>query len=167
MIDYADGSHDVCRTGNRRTRHSQLSEFAGIAMTLQERIERFLNGDRYAVVGASQDRAKYGNKVLRCYLQNQRIAVPVNPKVDQIEGQDAFAELAAIPEPVHGVSIITPPTITRQVVQQAAALGIRHLWMQPGAEDATAVDWARQQGLEVIAGDACLLVVLGYHESSD
>jgi len=135
-------------------------------MTLQERIDSFLDGDRYAVVGASQDRNKYGNKVLRCYMQNERTVVPINPKADQIEGLDAFAELSAMPAAVHGVSIITPPAITKQVVQQAAALGIRHLWMQPGAEEPTAVDWAREQGLQVIAGDACLLVVLGYREST-
>jgi len=136
-------------------------------MTLQEHIERFLNGDRFAVVGASQDRDKYGNKVLRCYQQHQRTVVPVNPRAEQIEGLDAFAQLSDIPEPVHGVSIITPPAVTRRVVEQAAELGIRHLWMQPGAEDESAVAWARQHDMEVIAGDACLLVVLGYHESAD
>ena len=44
-------------------------------MTLQERIDSFLDGDRYAVVGASQDRNKYGNKVLRCYMQNERTQI--------------------------------------------------------------------------------------------
>ena len=133
-------------------------------MTLQQQIEQFLGGSPHAVVGASQDRSKYGNKVLRCYLQHQRPAYPVNPKATEIEGQTAYADLASIPGAVHGVSIITPPAVTAQVVEQAAELGIQHLWMQPGAESRQAAERAEALGLNVIPGTSCLLVVLGYQD---
>ena len=55
-------------------------------------IELFLDGSPHAVVGASEDRSKYGNKVLRAYLQNGLDAVPINPKVDEVEGVTAAAE---------------------------------------------------------------------------
>nr|MBP9592381.1 CoA-binding protein [Steroidobacteraceae bacterium] len=51
-----------------------------------ERIERFLRSEAYGVVGASSRRQKYGNKVLRCYQQNGRRAIPVNPHEELIEG---------------------------------------------------------------------------------
>ena len=127
-------------------------------------IQDFLAGGPFAVVGASTDRAKYGNKVLRCYLQNGRDAHPVNPKADEVEGRHAFADLASIPEPVHGVSIITPPAVTERVVEDAAEAGIRHVWMQPGAESDAAVARAGELGLNVIAGGPCLLVVLGFQD---
>ncbi len=130
----------------------------------QERMDDFLRGEAYAVVGASTDRAKYGNKVLRCYLQNGRRAHPVHPREREIEGQTCVPDLFALPEPVHGVSIITPPEVTERVVEDAAAAGITRLWMQPGAESARAVRRARELGLSVIAGGPCLLVVLGYRE---
>ena len=132
--------------------------------TLDERIEAFLDGAPFAVVGASADRAKYGNKVLRCYQQNDRAVHPVHPKEAEVEGLTAYPSLSALPEVPHAVSIITPPPVTALVVQEALELGIRHVWMQPGAEGDEALALAAAGGLEVIAGGPCLLVVLGYRE---
>ena len=129
---------------------------------LQRRIDDFLSGSPHAVVGASRDRAKYGNKVLRAYLQQRRAVYPVNPTAIEVEGLAAFPRLSSLPEPVHGISIITPPAITEQIVEEAHQAGIKHLWMQPGAQSAKAVARARSLGMNVIGGDACILVVLGY-----
>jgi predicted CoA-binding protein len=134
-------------------------------MTEQEQIKQFLAGKRFAVVGASKDRAKYGNKVLRAYLQNHRDAIPVNPGADQIEGLTAYRDLASVPSDVDGVSIITPPAVTEKVVEQALQRGIKHIWMQPGAESAAAIESAENAGANVIAGGPCLLVALRYRES--
>ncbi|MBX3380367.1 MAG: CoA-binding protein [Phycisphaeraceae bacterium] len=131
---------------------------------LQSRIEAFLAGSPFAVVGASQDRAKYGNKVLRCYVQNGRAVYPVNPSATEVEGRKAYSNLRSLPEAVHGISIITPPRVTERVIEEAGESGIRHVWMQPGAESARAVRRAEELGMNVIAGGACVLVVLGYSE---
>jgi predicted CoA-binding protein len=133
-------------------------------MTVQERIDDFLAEGPWAVVGASTNREKYGNKVLRTYLQHELEVYAVNPRAEVIEGVESFADVAALPANVRGLSIITPPAITEQVVEDAAARGIRHLWMQPGAESAKALERAEELGLSVIAGGPCLLVVLGFRE---
>ena len=133
-------------------------------MDWTERIEQFLDGAPHAVVGASHDRRKYGNKVLRAYLQTERKVYAINPHVDEVEGLETYASLADLPEAVHGVSIITPPEVTENVVGQAVELGIQHLWMQPGAESDTAIALARAAGLRVIAGGPCLLVALRFRE---
>ncbi|MBL8860544.1 MAG: CoA-binding protein [Planctomycetes bacterium] len=135
-------------------------------MDSAERIEDFLRGTAYAVVGASTDRAKYGNKVLRCYLQRGRRVIPVHPTQREIEGVPCVRDLYALPEPVHGVSIITPPPVTERVVEDAAACGLTRLWMQPGAESPRALQRAEELGLSVIAGGPCLLVVLGFREDA-
>ena len=127
-------------------------------------VDRFLAGESFAVVGASNNRSKYGNKVLRAYLQNGREVYPVHPTEASIEGVKAYPDLASLPRPVHGVSIVTPPAVTERVVEEACKLGIRHLWMQPGAESEAAVERARACGAEVIAGGPCVLVALGYRE---
>ena len=129
---------------------------------LQSRIDAFLAGSPFAVVGASADRSKFGNKVLRCYLQNGRAAFPINPSEPEVEGLRAYPTLAAIPEPVHGISIITPPPVTERIIEQAGELGIKHVWMQPGAESNKAVQRAAELGMSVVSGGPCLLVVLGY-----
>jgi len=132
--------------------------------TVQQKIESFLASSPYAVVGASTDREKYGNKVLRCYQQHGREVYPINPKASEVEGLKAYPDLAAVPAKLSGISVITPPAVTVQVVREAAALGIPRIWMQPGAESPEAVRTAEALGLEVIAGGPCLLVVMGYRE---
>ena len=136
-------------------------------MTLQERIDKFLAGSPHAVVGASRDRAKYGNKVLRAYLQKGCKVYAVNPNVSEVEGLEAYPDLASLPELVHGISVITPPEVTERVVEQAAEAGIKNIWMQPGAESPEATNRAQQLGMNVIAGEACALVALGYREDAD
>lgn len=128
-------------------------------------IDAFLAGSPHAVAGASRDRSKFGNKVLRNYLQRGMPVYAVNPSCagpDGIEGVTTVATLADLPEPVHGLSIITPPTVTARIVEDAIAAGIGHLWMQPGAEDARAIRRAKDAGLSVIYGGPCLLVELGF-----
>ncbi len=116
------------------------------------------------MVGASRDRAKIGNKVLRAYMQTGRPAFPVNPGGDEIEGLKAYPDLASLPEAVHGVSVITPPQVTESIVEQAGAAGIKNIWLQPGAESERAVARAEALGMNVISGGPCILVVLAYHE---
>ena len=134
-------------------------------MNIQERIDEFLASSPHAVVGASQDRSKYGNKVLRAYQQRNIPVFPVNPTTDEVEGAQAYPDLASLPEAVHGISVITPPKVTEVIVQQAGELGIRNIWMQPGSESEAALSLAEEFGMNVIAGGPCALVVLGYRES--
>jgi predicted CoA-binding protein len=124
------------------------------------KIERFLQSAAFGVVGASTNREKYGNKVLRCYLQNGRQAIPVNPKETTVEGLPAVPSVASLPDHVKALSIITPPAVTEQVVEEAIAKGIEHIWMQPGAQSPKAVARAEQAGINVIADGSCLLVAI-------
>ncbi len=133
-------------------------------MTVQQQIEAFLGGTPHAVAGASRDRRKYGNKVLRAYIQQRRAVHPINPNAEIVEGMVAFSDLAALSETVHGVSIVTPPRVTEQIVTQATGLGIRHLWMQPGSESDQAIELAEQAGMSVIWGGPCILVTLRFQE---
>ena len=132
--------------------------------SIQDTIRDFMAEGPWAVVGASPDRSKYGNKVLRCYQQHGMEVYPVNPKAPEIEGQKAYASLADLPVKVRGLSIITPPAVTEQVVEAAASAGVKRIWMQPGAESLEAVRRAESLGMDVIWGGPCILVVAGYHE---
>jgi predicted CoA-binding protein len=127
-------------------------------------IARFLESPAYGVVGASPRRHKYGNKVLRCYQQNGRRAIPVNPREDEVEGVSCVASVLDLPDDVHSISVITPPAVTERVVAEAIRKGIRHVWMQPGAESDKAVADCAAAGINVIADGSCVLVVLGYRE---
>jgi predicted CoA-binding protein len=131
-------------------------------MDARASISEFLAAGPFAVAGASSDRKKYGNKVLRAYLSSGRTPVyPVNPNAEEVEGLRAWPDLASLPEPVRGLSIVTQPDVTEALVEEAARLGIPRVWMQPGAESRRAVERARELGLEVIAGGPCVLVEMG------
>src|SRR5512135_587106 len=114
---------------------------------MMKEIEEFLKAEAFGVVGASSDRSKYGNRVLRCYQEHGRTAVPVNPREEEIEGTPCVAAVTDLPDNVSSISVITPPQVTERVVEQAAAKGIRNVWMQPGAESPRAVAFCREHGI--------------------
>lgn len=127
-------------------------------------IDQFMKSEAFAVAGASADRHKYGNKVLRCLIQNNHSVIPVNPRENQIEGIACVASILDLPDTIDSLSIITPPKVTEQVVQQAITKGIKNIWMQPGAESEAAIDLCKKNNINVIADGSCILVVLHYHD---
>jgi len=131
---------------------------------MDPRVELFLGSPAFGVVGASASREKYGNKVLRTYLQNGRKVWGVNPKETLVEGAPCVPSVDDLPAEVQALSIITPPAATEQVVARALARGIRNIWMQPGAESPAAVEACRRAGANFIADGTCALVVLHFRE---
>ena len=93
-------------------------------------IEVFLNANSFAVVGASRDRSKYGNKVFRAIVASGRNVYPLNPTAPEVEGQPAFATITELPVVPESLSIVTPPHVTREVIQQSIAAGVKNIWMR-------------------------------------
>jgi len=122
--------------------------------------QTFLSAESFAVAGASRDQQKYGNRILKALIKSGRRVYPLNPNASEIEGLQAYASLADLPEVPLSLSIVTPGPITRKVVEQAIALGVKNVWMQPGAQDAQASLQARQAGLNLIDDGSCILVSL-------
>ena len=133
-------------------------------MDIQERIADFLSSGPWAVAGASSNREKYGNKVLRAYLQRGLEVYAVHPRAATVEGVPSFPDLDSLPDGIQGLSIVTPPKVSEELVEAAARKGIRKLWMQPGAESSRAVERAGELGLALIWGGPCILVRLGFRE---
>lgn len=133
-------------------------------MGIKEQIDQFLAAEAFGVAGASANRSKFGNKVLRCYLQHGKRAIPVNPNEQEIEGVACVASLDQLPPEAVSLSMITPPALTELLIPVAVSAGIKNIWMQPGAASPKAVELCRESGINVIADGSCLLVVLGYHD---
>jgi uncharacterized protein len=131
-------------------------------MVSDEQLDSFFASEAFGVIGASANHDKYGNKVLRVYLQHGRKAIPVNPKEKEIEGIPCMASIEELPPNVKSISIITPPHVTEQMVDKAITMGIANIWMQPGAENPAAVEKCHRNNINVIADGSCILVVLGY-----
>ncbi|KAG0284268.1 hypothetical protein BGZ96_011352 [Linnemannia gamsii] len=115
---------------------------------------------KFAVVGASTNRSKFGNKVLRWYQENGYPAViAVNPKESTIESLPCVSNLSSLPgKPSdYHVSIITPPAVTQSVLEEAHKNGISRVWLQPGVESPVALEYAHDKGIQIIAGGPCVL----------
>ena len=113
---------------------------------------------RIAVVGASNDPSKYGNIIVKNLIGHGYQVLPVNPKETTIAGLPAYASLAAVPKPVDIVDVVTPPAVTRRVLEDAAAAGANLVWLQDGSFD-DAVLAAVQGAPFRTVHHACIMVV--------
>jgi predicted CoA-binding protein len=113
-----------------------------------------------AILGASADRSKFGNKSIRAHQQQGFTVYPVNPKGGQIEGLTVYKSLGDVPPgKLDRISVYLPPPILLQVLPEIAARGADEVWLNPGSDSDEAVDAARNLGLNVI--QACSIVDLG------
>ncbi len=116
------------------------------------------------ILGASNDRGKFGNKAVRAHLQAGYDVFPVNPKSAEIAGQKAYASLAALPEQPFGrVSVYVPPSVGVKLLDEIAALDVREVWINPGSESPELLARAEALGLPVVQG--CSIVSLGLSPS--
>ncbi|KAJ7605622.1 NAD-P-binding protein [Mycena polygramma] len=99
-------------------------------------MELFLSAPSFAVVGASDDDTRFGTIVFKTMLDKGLDVVPINPFVPESQGVPCLRTLAEIVDPSRtSISVVTQPSVTLQILQQASALGIFAVWLQPGAED--------------------------------
>ncbi len=110
-----------------------------------------------AVLGASRDRNKYGNKSVRAHLRTGWDVFPINPHAEEIEGLKAFRSLRDVPvQSLDRVSIYVPPEIGLSLLNDIAAAQPREVWLNPGSESDELLDAANKLGLLMIC--ACSIV---------
>lgn len=126
-------------------------------LNVKERIDEAVNSRIWAVVGASNDRSKFGNRIYRDMLSAGYEVYPVNPNEEQVEDAPAFATLADLPKKPDVVDVVVPSWVGTKIAKEAADAGIRFFWLQPGAESDELVEYAESLGLEVIH-NACAMV---------
>jgi len=124
---------------------------------MEELIADFINRRVWAVVGASQNPAKYGYKIVRDLASAGYKVYPVNPKGGEIEGIPVYRSLRELPEKPEVVDIVVPPQVTEEVVKECKELGLTRIWMQPGAESEKAIRYCEENGLQVVYGVCAML----------
>ncbi len=118
-----------------------------------------------AVIGASKDRSKYGNKAVRAYLLNGFKVYPVNPKEETIEGLKVYKSILEIPEEVDRATLYVPPKVGLKVIEDIAEKGVKELYFNPGSESDELVEKARKLGLNPIL--ACSILAVGLDPELD
>src|SRR5262245_55605082 len=113
-----------------------------------------------AVIGASSDRSKFGNKCVRAYLQEGWDVYPVNPRETEVEGRPVSKSILGVPvEPIDRASICLPPAVGIKVLDEIAKKKVSEVWFNPGADAPEVLARARELGLKVVA--ACAIIAIG------
>ncbi|NLL52746.1 MAG: CoA-binding protein [Peptococcaceae bacterium] len=118
------------------------------ATMLQQRI--------WAVVGATQDPEKFGYKLYKKLKSKEYRVYAVNPLYDQIDGDKCYQDLSSLPEIPQVVNMVVSPKRGKAVIEEAARLGIKYVWFQPGTVDDELLKLTKNLGLESVQG--CVLV---------
>ena len=121
-------------------------------------------GKVVAVIGASNDRQKFGNRAVRAYLEQGYTVVPINPHETEIEGLKAYASILDVPGGVDMASFYVPPDVGEAIIADVARKGVAEVWLNPGAESDALV--ARARSLSITPIVACSIVAIGrnpYH----
>ena len=112
-----------------------------------------------AIIGASNNRGKFGNKAVRAHLQEGYTVYPVNPKESQVEGLQAFKSIADVPGRPQRISVYVRPETVLKILPEIAAKGCEELWLNPGTESEAVLAEAERLGLNVV--QACSIVGIG------
>jgi predicted CoA-binding protein len=126
-------------------------------MSTKKAVEDFLGLKYLAVVGVSRSGKDFSNIAYRELKRRGYRLVPVNPHADSLEGERCYHRLADIAEKPEGALVITNPAQTEAVVRDAAAAGIRRLWIQQRCDSAPALELARREGLAAVDGECILM----------
>ena len=109
-----------------------------------------------AILGASAQRTKFGNRAVRAYQGQGWTVYPIHPTETEIEGLRVFASIKDVPGPLDRASLYLPPHIGITLLADIAAIGAKQLWVNPGSGDEALIAKAESLGLNVI--EACSLL---------
>ena len=112
-----------------------------------------------AIIGASNDRRKFGNKALRAFEAEGHRVIPINPHEHQVEGIRAYPSVLDVPGPIDMASLYVRPDVGVRLLRELEQKLIEEIWVNPGAEDHALIAEARRRGLNVIL--ACSIVGIG------
>ena len=112
-----------------------------------------------AVIGASNDRSKFGNRAVRAYRLQGHTVIPINPHENEVEGLKAYKSVLDVPGTIDMASFYVPPEVGEQVMREVAKKGIAEVWLNPGAESDRLIQQAQALHIEPII--ACSIVAMG------
>ena len=112
-----------------------------------------------AVIGASNDRRKFGNRAVRAFKRQGYTVIPINPHECEVDGEKAYPSVLDVPGAIDMATVYVQPEPGLRVVEELARKGVGEVWLNPGADDDRVVARARALGLNVI--QACSIIGIG------
>ena len=123
----------------------------------QDLVKEFMTQKRFAIVGATDDTQKYGNKIFLNMKNRGYEVYPVNPRLKELEGTKCYPDLADIPVKVDVVDFVVPPPVTEIILKECKRLELDRIWLQPGSESEAAIAFCHENNLKVVH-DVCVMM---------
>jgi predicted CoA-binding protein len=121
--------------------------------------QEMLKMKTWAVVGASTKKDKFGYKLYKKLKDHGYQVYPVNPGYDTIDGDKCYHSLSELPETPDVIDMVVNPRIGMNIIEEAAQLGIKYIWLQPGTHNEEIVQSIEEKGMQYVKD--CVLVALG------
>ena len=112
-----------------------------------------------AVIGASSNRDKFGNKALRAFERRGYTVIPINPTETEVEGHRAYKSVLDVPGPIDLATLYVPPRTGVRVIDELAKKGVAEVWLNPGADGPEVIARARELGLRT--EQLCSIIAIG------
>ncbi len=125
-------------------------------MTDEQLRDIFDNNKTIAAVGLSSIPSRPSHYVSKYLMDHGYRIIPVNPGEEQVLGEKAYASLADIPEPIDIVQIFRKPEHVPEIVEQAAKIHAKVVWMQDGAGNYEAGSRSESLGMISVVDD-CMM----------
>lgn len=126
-------------------------------MTSQTLVEDFLNQKRIAIVGVSHNKRKFGNSIYSELKKKGYEIFPVNPQMNEIDGDKCYPSISSLPEELDSLIISVAPDKTMSVVEEAKNAGMRKIWIQRGSQSLEAVKFCKENNIDVVSGECILM----------
>lgn len=126
-------------------------------------IDNMLKLRTWAVVGATDNKEKFGYKILKYMIAAGLEVYPINPGIKEVLGKKCYAALKDLPVKPDAVNVVVPPKVGEQIMRECAELDISNIWLQPGADAKQVIQVAEELGLTVVT--ACIMVELREKEA--
>lgn len=124
---------------------------------MEDIIKEFMAQKRFAVIGATDNPEKNGNRIVKNLIQRGYEVYPVNLHLKEIEGITCYPSIKDIPVKVDVVNFVVPPPVTESVLRDCLELGLDRIWLQPGSESPAAIEFCANNNMKTVH-DVCVML---------
>jgi uncharacterized protein len=126
-------------------------------MTTMQSVNEFMAQKNIAVVGVSRKKQKFGNAIYKELEKKGFALYPVNPNMEEYNGNKCYPDISSLPAEVTAIVINTKPDITKKLIEEACSKGIKHIWLQQGSADKETVESSQKSDANIISKQCVIM----------
>ena len=121
------------------------------------KIQEFFNQKEIAIAGVSRDEKKFGSMLFEQMLKKNYNVIPVNPNIEFYKEKKCYKTIDELPQTATAIIICTKPNETEKILEQATKKGIKHIWIQQGAQPKNIEEYTNKSETNIIFGKCAFM----------